>query len=599
MKLLKSKKLFAYFDIKKNLQFFSFLLKEYKAWCTLHNKIFPSMKELKLFKYKIISLYYQINIQDLLPLGFKISEKKEKFTMLRRVKRRNDKLLTYSVKNSKDTKYLPKISVIVPVYNSQLKFLQEAIDSVLNQTYLHWELCISDDSSTKKEVVDYLKQLKKQNPKIKVLFRKTNGDISKATNDAVNISSGNFLLFLDHDDKLAKDALAQVALYVSQHPRTDVLYSDQDKIDIYGNHYTPRFKPDWSPELLLSSMYISHLVVIRRSLFIRLKGLRVGFEGSQDYDLLLRATEKARHIGHIPSILYHWRFLPNSSSYSRKNAQRCSATSIKALQETFTRRNIKTKVYQSQWAKDAGFGIYSRTFLFDTYPSVTIIILARDNLKTFESCITSILDKTTYPNYEILVVGDNNTEKKLSQYILGITMQYKQVNYIEISNKKDIFNQAYSHNQAAKHSQSDYLLFLNDNLEVLKKDWLNDLVGHAQIKGIGAVGAKLLCSNQKVWHAGILQGFYEGLPCTASESYPFYDLGLPYAKVIRNYNAISTSCLLTPRKLFLRLSGFGDKHHGIDYCYRLISKNFRCVYVPDAELKHNQTCSKDLHLLFH
>ena len=488
---------------------------------------------------------------------------------------------------------LPKISVVMPVYNPPFEFLERAIDSVVCQTYDNWELCISDDASTDSKIRPWLQKLAASNNKVQIVFRPENGNISRATNSAAELVSGDFIVFLDQDDELSPDALGEVALYIAEHPETDFLYSDDDKIDMDGRRFAPQFKPDWSPELLLSYMYCSHLVAVRRELYNRVGGTRIGFEGSQDYDFALRATEEARHVGHIPLILYHWRVLPTSTAHSAHAKPGSMDAGRRAVQSALDRRGIDAKAYQPDWAVKTGVGMFSHKFELKEYPSVTILIPTKNQEKVLKRCIDSIFEKTTYPNYKVLII-DNDSDNPESLRYLEDILKVPNINVVRISNPTGKFNFSFINNRAAEIASTDYILFLNNDTEILKEDWLNQMVGYAKIKGVGAVGARLLFPDKTVQHAGVVLKFYCGMAGHAFKGLPDWDLGyLGYSKVLRNYTAVTAACMLTPRKLFLDMGGFDEinfavAYNDVDYCGRLLDKKYRVVYTPEAELTHHE-----------
>ena len=486
---------------------------------------------------------------------------------------------------------LPKISVVMPVYNSQIEFLESAINSVINQVYDNWELCIADDRSTNPEVRATLNKWTGKDSRIKVVFREENGNISAATNSAVSIASGDFIAFLDHDDEITPDALGEVALYLAEHPETDFLYSDDDKIDTQGRRFSPQFKPDWSPELLLSYMYMSHLCVVRRSIFKEVGGLRLGYEGSQDYDFALRATEIAREVKHLPLVLYHWRAVPGSTATSGSAKPASFVAGEKALQDTLQRRGISGSVYHPEWALKAGCGIFEYQFP-DTGPSVTIVIPTKNKLNLLQTCLNS-LEKTTYENYQVVVIDNESDDPKTLAYLKQIPHKV-----LQIGNEGAGFNFAAINNRAVEAVDSDYVLFLNNDTEVIFPQWLSQMMGFAQSQGVGAVGARLLYPDDKIQHAGVIHGLYHGLAGPAFKTAPIWDFGyLAYAKVNRNYSAVTAACLLTPRELFLELGGFDEQefavaYNDVDYCYRLVEEGYRCVYCPTAELIHYEGVSR-------
>ena len=484
----------------------------------------------------------------------------------------------------------PMLSVIMPVFNAPIEFLNKAIQSVVNQVYENWELCIADDASTDSLVSSTLKQWADKDARIKVTTRTENGNISRASNSAVELAIGEFLVFLDHDDELTPDALGEVALFLSDNAGTDILYSDDDKIDSKGHRYSPQFKPDWSPELLLSYMYFSHLFVMRRDLFTKVGGLRVGFEGSQDYDLALRAVEKSNRIGHIPKILYHWRALPNSTAASAAAKPESFSAGLNAVQDALDRRAIQAKVFQPDWAIKANCGIFSHRFR-DEGPSVAIIIPTRNGLELLKTCIDSI-KKTTYKNYEVVVVDNESDDTDTLDYLKGLPHRV-----ISIPSP-DGFSFAAINNRAVEQVNTDYVLFLNNDTEVISPEWLSAMVGYMGMLKMGAVGARLLLPDGRIQHAGVVHGYYNRMPGPAFKLAAAADHGyLSYTKVSRNYSAVTAACMLTSRTLFESLGGFDEQdfavaYNDVDYCYRLLEAGYRVAYCPQAELVHHEGASR-------
>ncbi|NJO44189.1 MAG: glycosyltransferase [Oscillatoriales cyanobacterium RM2_1_1] len=496
-------------------------------------------------------------------------------------------------------KQLPKISVVMPVYNSALKFLERAISSVVQQVYSHWELCIADDCSTDPAVGETLNRWVNQDSRIHLVCRSENGNISRASNTAAGQATGEFLLFLDHDDELTPDALGEIALYLAQHPDTDVLYSDDDKIDPEGKRFAPQFKPDWSPELLLSYMYLGHALVVRRSLFEQVEGFRVGYEGSQDYDLALQVTENSRRIGHLPLVLYHWRTAPGSTSISGAAKPESFAAGRQAVQDAMDRRQGGATVYQPDWAIQQSLGIFAHQFP-DQGPPVTLIIPTKNQLHLLKACIDS-LQKTTYKNYQILIIDNESDDPNTLEYLETIAQpastDQAKIQVLKIPNSGK-FSFAAINNQAVAQTETDYVLFLNNDTEILAEHWLSQMIGYAQFERVGAVGARLIFPDDHIQHAGIIHGLHHGLAGHAFKlSHRDYFGYLAYSKVLRNYSAVTAACLLTPRKLFQALGGFDENNFAVayndaDYGYRLNEAGYYCVYCPDAELLHREGVSR-------
>lgn len=484
----------------------------------------------------------------------------------------------------------PLLSVVMPVYNPAIAFLNKAIQSVVDQVYGNWELCIANDASTDPAVASTLKHWADQDTRIRVTTREENGNISLATNSAVELAGGEHLVFLDQDDVFTPDALGEVALYLADRPETDILYSDDDKIDTGRYRYSPQFKPDWSPELLLSYMYFSHLFVLRRTLFVEVGGDRVGFEGSQDYDLALRATERSNHVGHIPKVLYHWRASRDSTAASGGAKPESFAAGRKAIQDALDRRGIEATAFQLDWAVKAQCGIFSHRFP-DEGPSVAIIIPTKNNPEFLRACIDSI-KKTTYRNYELVIVDNESDDPLTLDYLKSIPHRVLRIP------SPDGFNFAAINNHAVEQIDTNYVLFLNDDTEVISPEWLSAMVGYLGMPGVGAVGARLLLPDGRIQHAGVVHGYYNRMAGPAFKLTPATDGGyLSYTKVTRDYSAVTAACMLTSKLLFTKLGGFDQQafavaYNDVDYCYRLVAAGHRVVYCAQAELVHHEGASR-------
>ncbi len=481
---------------------------------------------------------------------------------------------------------LPRLSVVMPVYNPLLRFLSQAIQSLKRQIYPDWQLCMADDASTDPRVRPYLQSLA-DDPRILITCRETNGHISAATNSAAALANGDFLLLLDQDDELSIDALAEVTLYLADHPDTDLLYSDSDKIDEHGQRYDPHFKPDWSPELLLSYMYAGQVLVVRRSLFEQLGGLRVGFEGAQDHDLALRVGEVARHVGHLPYVLYHWRCFRGSTAFSGHEKPYSFQAGRQAVQDALERRQSAGQAFQPDWAERGGNGIYQVRFP-DHGPSVTVIIPTHNRPNLLQRCLKS-LSKTRYRDYQVMVVDNENHDPVARSYL-----DHLEHEVVTIPNRPGQgFSFSHVMNEAVRRTSTDYLLLLNDDTEVVTPEWLSSLVGLAELPGVGATGALLRYGDGKVQHAGVVHGI-DGMCDHAFKLTRRGDNGyLSYIAMIRNCTAVTAACLLTRRELFVEVGGFDEKHFAVayndpDYCYRLRERGYRVVYSPNAELLHHE-----------
>jgi GT2 family glycosyltransferase/glycosyltransferase involved in cell wall biosynthesis len=486
---------------------------------------------------------------------------------------------------------VPRFSIVVPVYNPPIDVLRAMIRSVIDQTVTGWELVLADDASPDARVRHAMAEWSARDGRIRVIERQQNGNISAATNDAAAAARGEFLVLLDHDDLLDPDALAHVSLYLDAHPDADLVYSDDDKIDAGGRRHSPQFKPDWSPELLLAFCYTAHLTAVRRRLYQEAGGMRVGFEGSQDHDFWLRASELARGVGHVPQVLYHWRILPGSTALSGHCKPASFEAGRRAVEEAFHRRGVPCRVEHPEWALRAGCAIF-QPVMPDDGPSVAILIPSRNQGKRLQTAIDS-LAKTTYRNYRIYVLDNESDDPATRDYLASLPHRV-----LRIPNPSGRFSFAAINNTAAAMVDEDLLLFLNDDTEVISPRWLSQMVGWSRLEGVGAVGARLLFPDGRIQHAGIVHGLNEGLAGHAFRFLPWWDAGtFNLARVSRNCMAVTAACMLTPRALFLRLGGFDEARFAVayndpDYCYRLGDAGYRSVYCAEAELTHFEGASR-------
>lgn len=558
-------------------------------WFRLNRRT-PTVAELRHFVRKISSaVMYE---SQLFEKSLKLPPSGDRFAAWVRVNQDNERAARHmSLLLAEKEGELARISVVMPVYNPPPKFLDIAIRSVLAQRYQNWELCIADDASSDGRVKEILEGWAKFDVRIKVVFRRENGNVSAATNAAAALASGEFLLFLDQDDELKPDCLAEIALRLAETPDADMAYTDDDKVDAEGRRFDPQFKPDWSPELLLSYMYISHAFVVRRSLFEALCGFRVGYEGSQDYDFALRAAERARGVVHVPRILYHWRAAPGSTAATADAKPGSIDAGLRAVADALARRHVQASAYQPEWAQRARLGIYCHQFP-DDGPSVTVVIPTRNQHVILHRCLKS-LEKTTYRKYSVLIIDNESDDPQTISYLSSVKHRVER-----IPNPGPSFSFAHINNRAAALADSEYLLFLNNDTEVVEPRWLSQMVGYAQMQAIGAVGARLIFPDGRIQHAGIIHGLYQGMAGPAFKLLPSTENGyLWYTRIVRNYMAVTAACMLTPRELLLKLGGFDERnfavgYNDVDYCYRLIGAGFRCVYCPDAELRHHENYSR-------
>ena len=485
----------------------------------------------------------------------------------------------------KDLQYNPLISVVVPVYNVPGDILTECIESVLTQCYRNFELCLVDDASTLPDVKRTLKNYEKYK-NIKVVYREKNGHISQTTNDGIRIASGEFVGLLDCDDVLAGNALYEIVSYLNLHPECDYVYSDEDKMTEQGYRKDPFFKPDWSPDTFMELNYTNHFSVYRKKLLDEVGGMREGLEGAQDYDLVLRIMEKTDRIGHISKVLYHWRESKNSTA-SNINAKSYILNSTKSAKEdAFKRRGLTGTL---ELVND----IMQYNVIYDVIgnPKASIIILSKDNYEMFFQCVDSIKKFTQYSNYEVILVDNGSEEINREKY-----NRYCEKNNIIYVYEKQEFNFSKMCNLGARNAHGDFFLFLNDDIEVCQEDWLDRLIGQAQLEHVGAVGAKLLYpGTNKIQHVGILN--LETGPCHAL--YRMKDnISLYFGRntLTYNYCAVTGACLMVSRDKFYQIGGFDETlsvaYNDVELCFSLLERNYYNVIRNDVALYHHESMSR-------
>jgi|GEM_PF-706022 len=489
----------------------------------------------------------------------------------------------------------PLLSVIVPVFRPDTRLLSEAVHSVTHQTYTQWELILMHDGPSSPSVRKLLEELRIHSPeRIHWFATETHGGISATTNAAAEKAQGEYLVLLDQDDLLRCDALERMAsLLHREGTHVDLIYSDHDKIDTNGGfRYDPEFKPDWSPELLLSFCYVGHFKAIRRELFTALGGFRSAFDGAQDYDFLLRLSETSPTVLHIPKVLYHWRRAPGSTAASAGTKPDSIERGRRALDEALCRRGIPARAVHPSFAAAARIGVYRLMFDSDAYNEHVTIVIPTKNRDLLERCIRSIQQHTTYPHYDILVLhnGDPTLPRPASR-------TNGNIRWLHVPAQP--FNFSLLCNTAAAEAHSPLILFLNDDTEVLHRDWLLEMVGALSLDSqIGAVGAKLLFPNRTVQHGGVILGLNGYVAGHANKLLPEHSHGYLHSNmVLRNYSAVTGACLLTRTALFKKVGGFDEARlpisfSDVDYCLRLRTHGYRVVFTPHATLLHHEGQSR-------
>lgn len=484
----------------------------------------------------------------------------------------------------------PLISIVIPVYNPPIDFFKKALDSVIKQIYTNWEICIADDCSTDEEVKEVIEEYRKKYDNIKVVYRTENGHISKASNSAIELAEGEYTLLLDQDDELKENALFEIVKLINQKPNADLIYSDEDKIDENNIHSAPHFKPDWSPDSLLSRNYICHVSVFKTSQLKEIGGFRVGFEGSQDHDLLLRYTEKYSNIYHIPEILYHWRIHEYSVASTEGAKPYAYRAAQIAISEALERRGYKANI----GFLDGFVGYTVRLEIKKQNDLVSIIIPTKDKQKYLEQCIDSIVNLSEYRNFEIILIDNNSSEKGFFKLIDKYKNQ-KNFKFIYVRDEK-AFNFSRLMNLGREHANGEYILLLNNDTQVISPDWMNAMIEHAQRPEIGVVGCKLLFDDDTVQHAGVVIG----LGGVASHAFLGDYVDEPgyfhYKKLLNNYSALTAACILMRTSVYDEVNGFNEEfvveYNDVDFCLKVIEKGYRNLYVPHVSLYHYESISR-------
>jgi GT2 family glycosyltransferase len=501
-----------------------------------------------------------------------------------------ERLVLKSKAAASDFKLRPLISLVVPTYNTPIVYLRRCIESVIDQSYANWELCIADDASTDKEVKQTLKNYASQDTRVKLKLRNVNGHISSASNSALELAQGDFCAFLDHDDELAPDALYHVVKTINEKPAAKIIYSDEDKIDAEGYRYDPHFKPDWNPDLLYSQNYISHLCVYNSQLIKNVSGFRKGYEGSQDHDLLLRCVDlvKPDQIVHIPKVLYHWRSVNGSTALAATEKNYTTKAGLKALEDYFGSKNTAAKVM---------VGMLPNTYKIDyaipePHPKVSLIIPTRNQYRILSKCLDSILEKTRYPNFEILIINNKTTDSESLDYF-RVIKQHPKIRIIDYDNP---FNFSSINNFAIKHASGTIVGLLNNDIEVISPDWLCEMLKQVCRPEIGCVGAKLYYPDGKIQHAGVILG----IGGVAGHSHKYFNRDehgyFSRLKIIQNISAVTAACLLVRKEVYQEVCGLNERltvaFNDVDFCLKVREAGYRNLWTPYAELYHHESISR-------
>lgn len=491
--------------------------------------------------------------------------------------------------NIQSFQYKPLISLIIPTYNVDAKWLQETLNSVHNQLYTNWEICIYDDGSSKMSTLEYLDQLlNTSDPKIKITLGANNRGIALASNQAIDMASGDYIALLDHDDMLPPIALYEIVKCLNDH-EADFIYTDEDKIDENSNRSSPHFKSDFNLFLLRCQNYICHFSVIKKSIGDQVGWFREGYDGAQDHDLFLRISDITHDFHHIDRVLYHWRTLPTSTSLNINAKTSVTSSGEKAVRDHLNRNSLNAIVKEGKW-----FGAYDIYYFTKSLPSVTIVIPFRDKKDLLQNCVSSILDKTTYKNYRILLVSNNSTSQELFDYLHYLTDHYEFIDYIEHNID---FNFSALMNHAISLLSSDHVLLLNNDIEVISSRWLSQMVGILEQKNVAAVGAKLLYPDLTIQHAGVITGI--GGVAGHSHKYMLYDDNGYFLRphLDQNLSACTGACILIKTHLYKQINGMNENElkvafNDVDLCLRLLQLGYDIIYSAKSILIHYESKSR-------
>ena len=483
------------------------------------------------------------------------------------------------------------VSILLPTYNTPEIWLRRCLDSVLSQTYPHWELCVADDASTEPQVRAVLEEYAGRDPRIRIFWREHNGHISAASNSALALAHGDHVALLDHDDELHPEALATVIEALQRNPQWQFVYSDEDKIDADGQRYDPYFKPDWNPDLLCGQNCVSHLGIYSRDLMNAVGGFRQGLEGSQDWDLALRCSERLtpEQIGHIPMVLYHWRAIAGSTAQGVEQKSYAHDAGRRALREHLARRGEVAEVMEIDGLMGA-FRI--RRPLSDQLPLISIIVPTRDRIDLLRQCISTILDRTTYANYEIVVMDNQSAEPESLAYLAGFSGHAR----VRVQRHDQPFNYSVINNEAVRACRGELVCLLNNDIEVITPDWLEELASHALRPHVGAVGAMLYYPDDTIQHAGVMTGVHG----VAAHPYCGMPRGhggqMARARLTQAMSAVTAACLMVRREVYQQVGGLDASlrvaFNDVDFCLRLRQHGYTNVWTPFAELYHHESASR-------
>lgn len=489
--------------------------------------------------------------------------------------------------------YRPKISFVVPLYKTPEKYLRRLTESFQEQTYSNWELCFSDGSGAQSPLTELLKELTAKDNRIKYVSHEESLQISENTNSAIEIATGDFIAFADHDDELTPNALFECVKAINEKPQTLVIYTDEDKMSMDGHKFfQPHFKPDYNPDLLCTVNYICHLFVVSRKVIEKVGGLRSEFDGAQDYDFVLRCVEavKDEEICHIPKILYHWRCHEDSTAENPESKLYAFEAGRRAVQAHYERTGIHAEVFKGEY-----LGLYRTKFIRDHDPLISIIIPNKDHIDDLKRCMESIEQKSTYKNYEYIIVENNSTDSATFEYYKKLEAENPKVRMVYWDG---VFNYSAINNYCASFAKGEYLLLLNNDTEIINPDCLEELLGYCMRKDVGAVGARLYYEDDTIQHAGVVIGF-GGIAGHCFVQQKRGTTGYCHRIICaQDYSAVTAACMMVKKSAFDAVGGLSEElavaFNDIDFCMKLRKAEYLIVYNPYAELYHYESKSRGL-----
>ena len=489
--------------------------------------------------------------------------------------------------------YQPKISIVVPLYKTPEKYLLQLVESVKAQTYPNWELCLSDGSGENSPLTSFLKSLEAGDERIKVAYNEQALQISENTNAGIEIATGAYIAFADHDDELTPHALFECVKALNKDRKIRLIYSDEDKMSMDGHKFfQPHFKPDYNPDLLCTVNYICHLFVVQREILDQVGTFRKEFDGAQDYDFIFRCVEAVdpSEIYHVTKILYHWRCHEDSTAENPESKTYAFEAGKHAIEEHYHRTGIRAEVYQGEF-----LGLYRTRFLRDYDPLISIIIPNKDHIEDLKRCMDSIDQKSSYKNYEYIIVENNSTDEKTFQYYKNLEEENPKAHVVYWDKE---FNYSAINNYGATFAKGEYILLLNNDTEIINETCLEELLGYCMRSDVGAVGARMYYEDDTIQHAGVVIGF-GGIAGHCFVLQPRGTTGYCHRIICaQDYSAVTAACMLVKKSAFDEVGGLTEElavaFNDIDFCMKLREAGYLIVYNPYAELYHYESKSRGL-----